>query len=502
MKNKIILSLGLLLAANYSQQSEAATLQVCTSGCQYQTIAGAVFAASAGDQIYVRNGTYLEHDIVIDKRLTIVGESQQNTIVDATEDGRHFNILESADSVGLQDLTLTNGNSLVAPLCGSSAYREGGSLCALAVHLKIWQVSFVRNTAGRYGGAIYLAGRDNSSLSAYSNLLIGKSEFSQNKVLSSLPINNDGGGGAIACGYCDGIEIFRNTFDQNKAQPVGSGTSWSGGAIFAWQTNNISANQNTYTGNSAVGEGGAIALSTFGSPSLHAKLTNETFFKNNAELAGGALYDIGTNILDIRRSTFYGNSATEGGALSVESLSVDNSTFSQNSALQQGSAIEFRSAYDLAGIANSTFFANHSKDRANGSVLSFHTLLNTGDKVISNSIFSKNTGVECDFNGANGFIVGEHNLTDTLSCDPNNGANSGPYGFALPFSLGSVSGLDSNLSNNGGFTQTHAISSASNAVDSGANNCVSAISGSPLSRDQRGYVRVLNRCDIGAYEVQ
>jgi hypothetical protein len=62
--------------------AQAATLDVCPSGCTYTTITSAVAAANAGDTIDVGAGTYTENSIRITKALTIKGAGQSQTIVD------------------------------------------------------------------------------------------------------------------------------------------------------------------------------------------------------------------------------------------------------------------------------------------------------------------------------------------------------------------------------------------------------------------------------------
>ena len=57
------------------------------------------------------------------------------------------------------------------------------------------------------------------------------------------------------------------------------------------------------------------------------------------------------------------------------------------------------------------------------------------------------------------------------------------------------------LTNNGGPTQTMALSTGSTAIDAGGNSLAVDASGNPLLSDQRGMIRIINgTVDIGAYE--
>ena len=60
-------------------------------------------------------GTYNEHDITVDKNLTIkgpeiIGNGQPTTIIDAGQSGKVFNMPEG-DTVTLQNLIIQNGNT-------------------------------------------------------------------------------------------------------------------------------------------------------------------------------------------------------------------------------------------------------------------------------------------------------------------------------------------------------------------------------------------------------
>jgi nitrous oxidase accessory protein NosD len=78
-----------------------------TAGCQ-KTISAAVAAASAGDVIYVARGTYKEN-VIITKSLSLKGESERTTIIDAhgLPNGIFINGIATAPSPGVNDVTIS-----------------------------------------------------------------------------------------------------------------------------------------------------------------------------------------------------------------------------------------------------------------------------------------------------------------------------------------------------------------------------------------------------------
>jgi len=75
----------------------------------YTTIQAAINAANAGDTIFVRNGTYYEC-LTINKPLTIIGESNEGTIINGTSNG--IVIYVSADNVTIKQLAITTTGPL------------------------------------------------------------------------------------------------------------------------------------------------------------------------------------------------------------------------------------------------------------------------------------------------------------------------------------------------------------------------------------------------------
>jgi hypothetical protein len=74
----------------------------------HPTIQEAINAASDGDTVFVRNGTYYEH-VIVNKTLSLIGESRVSTFVDGSNNGYVVNVM--ADNVSISQFTLQNAGS-------------------------------------------------------------------------------------------------------------------------------------------------------------------------------------------------------------------------------------------------------------------------------------------------------------------------------------------------------------------------------------------------------
>jgi len=122
-----LLLIGLLtLAFPFGIQPVKAESRIWTvdddGPADFPTIQGAINAASSGDTIFVKAGTYFEH-LTVDKKVSIIGENRTSTIVDGivggNKSGRVFYV--SANSVVIKEFTIKNGDK------GVYFYRSNSS---------------------------------------------------------------------------------------------------------------------------------------------------------------------------------------------------------------------------------------------------------------------------------------------------------------------------------------------------------------------------------------
>src|ERR1035437_8219941 len=114
------IGIGGLLLPGAGRPAAAATHCVNpggTGGCS-SSIGVAVTAASAGDTIQVAHGTYKE-DVTIAKSLSLIGDREANTIIDATGKNNGITITGATDVV-VSGFTVENANTAGIWITGSS----------------------------------------------------------------------------------------------------------------------------------------------------------------------------------------------------------------------------------------------------------------------------------------------------------------------------------------------------------------------------------------------
>lgn len=361
--------------------AQAETLVVGDGG--YATISEAVDAAVDGDTLEIAGGTWSEC-IDAGKSLTLVGDG--STVLDGTGICDSNVLVDDGESVTLRDLELVNAGgrglnvyfSDVAAegvvfrdsggdeVYGGGVYTYGGTLTTSAC-------SFTGNT-GVEGGAAYLY--------AYTIWTDTDSVFEDN--------SSSGVGGAVMAYYDNTVWLSGTAMRSNVAGESG-GALWhgnwgsmsmasvefadnssggQGGAVFLYVIDEeIPLSDSTFSGNSALSHGGAIAHEWYSD----LVITSTHFEGNSAGGYGGALNYWYYANLDITDSTFVDNSAPSGGGgvcfygyqSSTWSMNITDSTFTGNSTDGSGGGV-YASYADAISVEGSTFEGNSAGGSGGG----------------------------------------------------------------------------------------------------------------------------------------
>jgi hypothetical protein len=275
---------------------------------------------------------------------------------------------------------------------------------------------------------------------------------------------------------------------QNGISDAGTNTGGMGGGILAVNKGNpitLTLSNSVVSGNSAVG---TAAYASYGggiyASGANVVLMNSTISGNSAYQGGGI--DAGSGNVYVSGSTISDNNAQNGYAGGIHTMgtaALANSTFSGNYASGGGGAVDANSV----DMRFCTFSGNSTVSGKQGGGVRIHA----NSTAYATLMFANDSGVYGnDVAGtiAGLYLNGDHDLIgtvganvtaprDRLTCDPGLGA----------------------LANNGGPTQTMALSAGSCAID------VGPVTTNGFASDQRGALferRSGSATDIGAFEYQ
>lgn len=260
--------------------------------------------------------------------VTVTGAGRDATVIDASEVERAFDVTGGA--LTLADLTITGGTNPV----------DGGAVVAARDSAVTLRSVTVQDASSEGDGAAVMIG--GGSLTVIDANFAG---------------NAGANGGAVAAGGT-AVDISGSRF-------TGNGSARHGGALFLSYPSSLRIRGTTFTGNAASGQGGAVYLDGFRAAPGQAEIA-ASFEDNSAVADGGALAVRTTGagpteaVLTLAGGHFSGNRGSTGGAvaLSTGRLKVDGTSFTGNrSTVGAGGAIA--AAGELAG-SRCTFEANEA----------------------------------------------------------------------------------------------------------------------------------------------
>jgi CSLREA domain-containing protein len=299
------------------------------------------------------------------------------------------NLTDPVDTSGNGFCTLreaiNNANAASDTSGGDCAAGTGTDTINFSVSGKITLISTLPAIANSSSGSLTIDGTGQTiTIDGDDSFQVLQVNSGATLSLNSLTIANGnqgaGDGGAIYNGGTS-LTITNCTFSGNSSNDDG-GTF--GGAIFSSGGSVLTVDRSVFSSNSAGanGSGGAIAVLT-GPISI----TNSVFSDNQASIGGGIFQVDAENTLTVGNSTFSNNSAlsdgtANGGAIDCLSGTITNSNFIRNSATTNGGGVNCTNA----AISGSTFSGNVA--RFGGGII------DGGDGLITvtNSTFSGNSG--------------------------------------------------------------------------------------------------------------
>ena len=268
----------------------------------YNSLRHAIDYTSNDSTIHLNEGKYVgekNKDISLNKSVTIMGKSKENTIIDCESFGRLFT-MNSNSKLTLINLSLKNGNltengGLIyneggqitiknCILLNSQGYKNGGAIYNNLGTLNIENTLFINNSAYQYGGVIYTNGETS----------IRNSNFTQNFLTA-----REGVGGCIAAGgniKLEGCIFSKNFVAYSAAALLNLGNATINNCRFEYLTTNYTAGaisnhnyaviNNSYFGYNDVQYYAAAILAPPSGQHVITKVYNTIFEQNHAGFHG------------------------------------------------------------------------------------------------------------------------------------------------------------------------------------------------------------------------
>lgn len=506
--------------------NDANNCRVVASPCA--TIGAALTGAVAGDTIILAPGRYAER-LTLVRNITLAGAGSQLSVIDAERGGRAITVGAGVEAT-LLGLTIQGGQvvddggglrnegtlTIADTLIVNNIARGNGA--GIASHsagaLTLLNSTVLSNSAVERGGGIYASGplstvtslvsgntsrQEGGGIFSIGRLALSTSTVSANQVLNTAggsgPLTETANGGGIA--LVGGGTIERSSLVGNRVESNGDYAV--GGALIQTRAVNnsgtLTITASLISGNQAVSHGDAAqsgALANYNA----IVIGHSTLNANSAEgpiVEGGAIYSLPDTTLTVRNSAILLNTAragvgdaTGGAFLNAGTLSIVNSTLSDNSAIgaddrgaQSGGGALYNFGPATTTITTSTIVNNTHPTRGGG-------ILNGGPGfvMLQGSILAENwapSGADCaqDVRSTGYVLIGA-----TAGCAYTPG--TGDIQNVRP-QLGP-------LAPNNGPTPTRALRGGPGVDTLPLPFC-------PTS-DQRGVLRPVGAlCDIGAYEL-
>jgi hypothetical protein len=395
----------------------------------------AIAQAKSGDTIQFGSNlanqtiTLTSGQLTIDKNLTVDGAGANGLTISGNNASRIFDVPQGGSTFTLRNLTLADGKAT-----GDWEDGAGGAIRTVSsdklTTLNVENSKFVNNSAGGAGGGAIWGGFNTA------NTITG-SVFEGN---DSTAGKSERGGGAIAVNTNSTLTVKDSDFTNNK------GTN--GGAINT-VLSKVTVEDSTFRNNDSTA-GGPIGPHTIG--------YGGAIYTDGAN-ASGPNYDYGPvgGTITIRNSEFEGNKAAgQGGGLFLyayppDKVIVENSKISKNEVIQDSRGDSLGGGLRIGNgeftVNNTTFSENRALQQGGG--------LWVGEQApgtISKSTFTGNRAESADGKGGQGGGISLANYSNPVTIDGTTIADNyaGFQGGGISGGGSSTTVKDSTFANNVG----------------------------------------------------
>ncbi len=347
--NRFFLATMLMVNSVYAQ-----TIEVCNT-CDVYSLKGAIASANSFDTIVVKKGTYKEHNILVDKPLTIIGEKYP--VIDGELKGEIITIV--SDSVTVDGLFIINvGTSYTEDYAAIRVKRSNHFVIKNLVLEKLFFGIYIEKS--NYG-------------KIYHNKIIGDAVEEYNS------------GNGIQLWYSHYVEIEHNFVEHVRD---GIYLEFSNNCIIK---NNVStlnvryglhfmfSNDDIYQENTFENNGAGVAVMF----SKRIKMYNNIFKENWGTASYGML------LKEINDAEIIGNSF-ENNTIGINIEGSNRIVYKHNNFKNNGWAIKVKGACYTNNFSENNFLYN-SFDIAYNS--------NVNDNVFNKNYWSNYTGYDLDKNG-------------------------------------------------------------------------------------------------------
>lgn len=313
-----MIKFALLLLCRQLFAANPQAIEVC-AGCQYTSLKAAITAAAVGATVKVKEGTYKESEILIDKTLSLVTEGK--VIVDAGGQGHAF-VLFKTKNVSISGFTIQNtGMSYTKELSGVRVIESKDCNITSNTFLNTTYAVYLENSEACLVADNLIAGHAVDEVSGGNGVHVwygGSHKIERNQISG----HRDG----IYLEFATGTQIRENRVKQNvryglhfmfssKTQYHKNIFTENGAGVAVMYSRQIKMYDNKFIGNT-----GPAAYGLLLKEIQESEIFNNEFKKNTV-----AIYMEGSN-----RSSFQKNEISDNGwALRIMG-DCENNSFTQN----------------------------------------------------------------------------------------------------------------------------------------------------------------------------